>query len=86
MSPSLPVWIARCEPSRKCEQASHCARNLADGFHGEVDASGCIGANGCGLFLDQRGLALIQETVQRAAIPKVTAQAQWFSPISREAA
>jgi hypothetical protein len=83
--------MARCEPSRPCQQAAHCARHVADGFHEEVDASSCIGPEGCGMFLDQRGLALLsgepRQVEHRTEVRNGRAvPAQWFSPISREAA
>lgn len=90
MSTELPIWIDRCEPSRPCPQVAQCARAVADGeFRRRVDASGCIGPDGCGLFIDRRGVLLLQiERPARRARPDFPAQtqAQWFSPISQEAA
>lgn len=81
MNASLPVSIARCCPSQPCPQADRCARFLADcdAFHVEIDASGCIPAGGCELFIDERALALFPQPVTTVKLPQRAAT--WLTPI-----
>lgn len=66
MKSALPPHIDRCAPSRPCPQAAGCARAqaYADDWHREIDGSVCLPATGCGLFIDQRAVVLLQRTAQ----------------------
>lgn len=60
----LPLDIARCTPSRECQQRCNCARALAelDDDTLMVDASICIVGEGwCPMFIDRRGVELLGE-------------------------
>lgn len=65
---TLPIAIHRCDPSRVCPQASHCARFLDEDCDDRVhyvDASLTRSPKGCELFLDIRGAALMAPATQR---------------------
>lgn len=62
---ALPLDMARCRPSAGCSQRENCARAAAptvretwDRWTPTVDASICLSAGPCPMFIDRRGLAL----------------------------
>lgn len=58
---ALPIFIARCDPSKRCPQACRCLRFLDDSCDPSVrfvDASLTLQPTGCELFIDVRGAQL----------------------------
>jgi len=62
MDAQLPPQIARCEPTaNKCPQVLRCARAMAECDESDlVDASICLKADWCPMFIDVRGVALVR--------------------------
>lgn len=54
----FPRAMARCAPTRLCRQHEHCARAQAPKSRTAVDASICLQAGWCPMFIDVRGTAL----------------------------
>lgn len=67
MKPRLPIAYARCDTLARCPQSSRCARYLAidDDLDAEVIDPGTPPKCGCSLFIDQRGIALLQQPAPR---------------------
>lgn len=82
----LPLGIARCEPSRGCPQADRCARAFADDVddrYDVIDASGCMDRSGCALFIDRRGVGLLQRQPVVVSLP--TKPATWLGALQAAA-
>lgn len=59
----LPLDVSRCAPSLECPQRCNCARanDWPDALVPVVDASVSLIAGWCPMFIDKRGVELLQE-------------------------
>jgi hypothetical protein len=59
----LPFDVSRCSPSADCPQRANCARanDWPDAIVPIVDASVCLEAGWCPMFIDMRGAELLKE-------------------------